>query len=93
MSLFRKKPVVISAERLTKPAVIQTLEGDMQAGRGDWLIKGVRGEFYPCKDDIFRQTYEPVDNDGVQALVVVLPEEMNECVCLPFPGVNTVELA
>jgi len=93
MALFRKKPIVISAERLTKPAVVQTLEGDMQAGRGDWLIKGVRGEFYPCKDDIFRQTYEPVDNDGVHALVAVLPEEMNECVCLPFPGVNTVELA
>ena len=39
--------------------VIQTLEGDMRAGIGDWIIKGVKGELYPCKDDIFRMTYEP----------------------------------
>src|SRR5690606_26137918 len=38
-----------------------TLEGVMQATPGDWLIKGVAGEFYPCKPDIFEQTYEPVE--------------------------------
>ena len=93
MPSFRKKPVVIEAERLDKPVVIETLEGDMQANAGDWLIKGVRGEFYPCKDDIFRQTDEPVDKDGVHALVVRLPEESDECVCIPFSGLNTVEVA
>lgn len=38
--------------------VIHTLEGDMEAAPGDWIIKGVQGEFYPCKPDIFEQTYE-----------------------------------
>ena len=38
--------------------VIQTLEGDMTASLGDWVIRGVKGEFYPCKNDIFIATYE-----------------------------------
>lgn len=37
---------------------IPTLEGTMTASGGDWVIRGVRGEFYPCKPDIFEQTYE-----------------------------------
>lgn len=39
---------------------IPTLEGDMAASPMDWIIKGVKGEFYPCKPDIFEATYEPV---------------------------------
>lgn len=39
---------------------IETLEGTMTASRGDWIIKGVNGEFYPCKPDIFEKTYEVV---------------------------------
>lgn len=39
---------------------IQTLEGEMRAQIGDWIIKGVNGEFYPCKPDIFEKTYEEV---------------------------------
>ena len=39
---------------------IDTLEGTMKAGIGDWTIKGVNGEFYPCKDEIFKKTYEEV---------------------------------
>lgn len=39
---------------------IPTLEGVMYALPGDWIIKGVKGEFYPCKSDIFKATYEPV---------------------------------
>jgi len=38
---------------------IPTLEGDHIARHGDWIIRGVQGEFYPCKPDIFEQTYEP----------------------------------
>ena len=38
---------------------IDTLEGVMHAEMGDWIIKGVKGEFYPCKPDIFDATYEP----------------------------------
>lgn len=41
--------------------IIATLEGDMRADIEDWIIKGVNGEFYPCKPDIFAKTYEPVD--------------------------------
>jgi hypothetical protein len=41
--------------------IIPTLEGDMTAYPGDWIIKGIHGEFYPCKPDIFEQTYEPVE--------------------------------
>ena len=39
--------------------VIPTLEGDMTVSPGDWIIKGVKGEFYPCKPDIFEATYQP----------------------------------
>ncbi len=39
--------------------VIRTLEGDMVASQGDWIIRGVKGELYPCKPDIFEATYDP----------------------------------
>jgi len=41
--------------------IIPTLEGDIEASVGDYIIKGVQGEFYPCKPDIFEQTYEKVE--------------------------------
>ena len=41
-----------------KSLFIPTLEGEMEAHVGDWIIRGVQGEFYPCKPDIFEQTYE-----------------------------------
>lgn len=44
-------------------AVIETLEGTMIANLNDWIIKGVNGELYPCKPDIFEKTYEPVEDD------------------------------
>lgn len=45
-----------------RPSVgIETLEGVMTADIGDWIIKGVNGEFYPCKPDIFEKTYEPAE--------------------------------
>ena len=40
---------------------IKTLEGEMSADIGDFIIQGVQGEFYPCKPDIFKQTYEKVE--------------------------------
>ena len=92
MSRYRKKPVVIDAERWDGTAAgatpiidwalsnggsvtyrcddgcdgtegthylaIDTLEGTMLANAGDFIIRGVQGEFYPCKPDIFEQTYE-----------------------------------
>lgn len=51
--------------------IIPTLEGDMVANTGDWIIRGVENELYPCKPDIFQKTYESVDaqkphNDKIQ---------------------------
>lgn len=42
-------------------AVISTLEGTMVAGNGDWIIRGMMGELYPCKADIFAATYDAVN--------------------------------
>ena len=46
---------------------IATLEGTHTATPGDWIIKGVKGEFYPCKPDIFAATYEAVEQPGQAA--------------------------
>ena len=43
--------------------IIDTLEGTMKASAGDYVIKGVEGEYYPCKPDIFEKTYEPVPEE------------------------------
>lgn len=42
--------------------IIPTLEGDVKCRTGDWIIKGIKGEFYPCKPDIFEATYEEVQD-------------------------------
>ena len=44
--------------------VIKTLEGKMTASVGDFIIKGLKGEFYPCKPDIFNMKYEPIINNN-----------------------------
>lgn len=54
---------------------IQTLEGDMLAQLGDWVIKGVKGEFYPCKADVFAATYEDVDDMTAIANDLVIQDE------------------
>lgn len=46
---------------LNDGALIKTLEGDMKANLGDWIIKGVNGEYYPCKPNIFNATYDFVE--------------------------------
>ena len=43
---------------------IETLEGTMTARLGDWVIRGVQGEFYPCKPDVFAETYLVLDDEG-----------------------------
>ena len=55
-------PQLISGEigRSCNKLYIKTLEGVMEANVGDYIIKGVNGEFYPCKPDIFEKTYEPL---------------------------------
>jgi hypothetical protein len=50
-----------------KKLLIETMEGVMTANIKDWIIKGVKGELYPCKPDIFKETYEMVE-DGIRPL-------------------------
>ena len=57
---FRKIPVVIEAYQTDEEMEIETLEGVMKANKGDWIIRGVKGELYPCKPDVFEMTYEKV---------------------------------
>lgn len=58
-----KAGVVHFHNSATRPPhlTIATLEGEMRAETGDWIIKGVKGELYPCKPDIFAATYDPVE--------------------------------
>lgn len=58
-SLVLDKRVYADDESL----IIPTLEGDHRASLGDFIIKGVEGEFYPCKPDIFAKTYEMVEEE------------------------------
>ena len=58
---FRKIPVVIEAYQTDVEMEIETLEGTMKADKGDWIIRGVKGELYPCKPDVFEMTYEKVE--------------------------------
>lgn len=76
MAKYRKKPIVIEAEQFLNGKDVEgmqttgggenriswceTLEGRLTVSDGDWIIKGVKGEFYPCRPDIFEQTYEKV---------------------------------
>lgn len=57
---YIKKPVVIEAYQTDKELTIHTLEGDMKANPGDYIITGVHGEQYPCKPDIFKATYKEI---------------------------------
>ena len=52
---------VLSATYRQGAQYIPTLEGDMFLTPGDWIIRGVRGEFYPCKPEIFAETYEAAE--------------------------------
>lgn len=61
MAKYRKKPVIIEAYQTDKELIIPTLEGNMHASVGDYIITGVNGEKYPCKPDIFHKSYEKVE--------------------------------
>lgn len=59
---YKRKGWVFDPEKKTYQElyhyIVKTLEGDMTVSEGDWIIKGVEGEYYPCKDSIFKKTYE-----------------------------------
>lgn len=59
---FMDRDVRVSYKNPENPVLkIETLEGVMDASIGDYIIKGVKGEFYPCKPDIFKATYEEAE--------------------------------
>ena len=51
----------VSSENGQYYLIIPTLEGDLKAVAGDWIIKGVKGEYYPCKPDVFNMSYERIN--------------------------------
>lgn len=55
------KGLHVQVQTATGVAVIPTLEGKMSAQPGDWIVKGIQEEVYPCKPDIFEATYERVE--------------------------------
>lgn len=57
------KSGILYATNGDDPFIIKTLEGDMTVDPGDWIIRGVNGELYPCKPDIFEKTYDPVEDE------------------------------
>lgn len=59
VSLFMSRTPILKGKLLE----IETLEGIMYASPGDYIVKGIEGEFYPVKPDIFKKTYEEVKND------------------------------
>ena len=60
LDLYVKMPVIVRAMRCDSPFIVNTFEGVMTGKKGDYLIKGIEGELYPCKASIFKLTYEKV---------------------------------
>lgn len=54
-----RNEIVLHMDQTPKHVTIKTLEGEMRGELGDYIIRGVKGEFYPCKPDIFAATYDP----------------------------------
>lgn len=62
-SVAEGERIPVSITAFDSHMVVHTLEGDMRADIGDWIIRGVNGEFYPCEPDIFAATYEVVTDE------------------------------
>lgn len=76
---LKAETTVISYDNPTAPVMkIRTLEGVMTAQVGDWIIKGVKGEFYPCKPDIFEETYDQAETEKADAYQTRLLAETQE---------------
>jgi hypothetical protein len=70
---FAGDKATVKAEGGRRALVIETLEGTMLANINDWIIRGIHGEFYPCKPDIFEATYEPL-----AAEPALLPQDISK---------------
>lgn len=64
----------VSIDPATGELMISTLEGIMRAKKGDYIIRGVKGEFYPCKPDVFESTYDHTDEEYQIYIPPVEPE-------------------
>ena len=81
---YRKKPVTVEAYQTDKELIIHTLEGDMKASVGDYIITGVNGEQYPCKPDIFEKTYTPVINTHFDRIKAMNVKQLAKVISCPF---------
>lgn len=59
----RKRPLTVSAFQAKVRLLIHTLNGIIAAEPGDYIIKGIKGEFYPCNKELFEQTYEVLNKE------------------------------
>ena len=57
-----KKPLVIKCKQIDEPFEVETMEGIMKGKKGDWLMMGVKGELYPCDQNIFNETYDIISH-------------------------------
>lgn len=78
MSKFTKIPIEVEAVRLKDPVFIETLEGNMLARVGDWLVTGIDGEKYPIKHRIFIKTFIPTGEDKCN---YCLYKTLHKCNC------------
>ena len=90
---YQKKPFVIEAYQTSEEKIIHTLEGDMKASVGDYIITGIKGEQYPCKPDIFKELYIPVkgedENTGMSiGEAITALEEGKRCARKAWNGKN-----
>jgi len=60
-SKFRKLPVIVEAIQMFTPFRVETKEGWVTGKKGDWLVRGIEGELYPCDNWVFMRTYELVE--------------------------------
>jgi len=92
MAKFRKKPLVIEAVAAVGEFKVETPEGTMQVNRGDIIITGVAGEMYPCRLDIFLQTYESVDSEGQQVIDLAMKMARPEVIKAAKQGVTLLSI-
>lgn len=64
----------VSIDSQNGDLLIMTLEGEMRCMYGDWVIRGIHGEFYPCKADIFDKTYELIEEDNKDEIPEMIEE-------------------
>lgn len=93
MPAFEKKPSIIEAVRVFEKTIIPAAQThhdhDLTAEPGDWIVKGIKGELYPVKDDIFRELHRPVGMEGAKEMLKTFEnptvENIDEPVILAHP--------